>query len=52
MKNEFDANRVPALEKQIKDLEDKIHSHFGIVPASLWNELDRLQMQLLNSNKV
>jgi len=52
MRNEYLVLQEKDLKSQIKDLEYAIHSYFGIVPAAMWNELDRLQMQLINANKV
>lgn len=47
MKTEFEANNVLYIQAEIKQLEKQIRSSVGIVPSSVYDRLDELQLQLL-----
>lgn len=51
MQNEFNANKVLTIQAEIKKLEEQIRSSVGIVPSSVYDRLDNLQMQLLEVGK-
>lgn len=44
MKTEFAANRALNIEAEIKKVKDEIRNYVGIVPASLYDKLDSLEM--------
>lgn len=47
MKNEFSVNNFFALQSDKNMLVNKIKKHVGIVPASWYDELDQIEIQLL-----
>ena len=49
MKSEFLANSILDAQRQISEIKDNIRNHVGIVPASWYDQLDALEIQILKA---
>jgi len=51
MKSEFLANSILDAQRQIKAIQNNIRNHYGIVPASWYDELQVLETKLEKATK-
>jgi hypothetical protein len=51
MKSEFSANSILNVQRQISEIKDNIRNHYGIVPASWYDQLDALEIQILKATQ-
>ena len=49
MKSEFSANSILNVQRQISEIKDNIRNHVGIVPASWYDQLHALEIQILKA---